>query len=46
MAEARYFNLPKLKGAEAAEELFAKTEEDAKKRYQKLVTKKMLQDAE
>ena len=46
MAEARYFNLPKLKGAEAAEELFAKTQEDAKKRYQKLVTKKMLQDAE
>ncbi|MBE6123012.1 MAG: pyruvate:ferredoxin (flavodoxin) oxidoreductase [Erysipelotrichaceae bacterium] len=44
LAEARYFNLPKLKGAEAAEELFAKTESDAKIRYNKLVAKKKLQD--
>ncbi len=44
LAEARYFNLPKLKGAEAAEELFAKTEADAKIRYNKLVAKKKLQD--
>ncbi len=39
MNEARYFNLPKLRGVEAAEEAFAKTKADAQKRYNKLVTK-------
>jgi len=44
MQEGRYFNLPKLKGEEEAEKMFAKTLDDAKKRYGKLVTKKKLQD--
>ncbi len=39
MNEARYFNLPKLRGVEAAEEAFAKTQADAKRRYDKLVNK-------
>ena len=39
MNEARYFNLPKIRGAEAAEAAFAKTLSDAQKRYSKLVTK-------
>ncbi len=44
MAEARYFNLPALKGKEAAAELFAKTLSDAQIRYNKLIAKKKLQD--
>ena len=44
MNEARYFNLPKLRGAEAAEEAFAKTLSDAQIRYKKLVTKAKLQE--
>ncbi len=39
MNEARYFNLPKIKGQEAADALFAKTLSDAQTRYNKLVTK-------
>jgi len=39
MNEASYFNLPKIKGQEAAEALFAKTLSDAQTRYNKLVTK-------
>ena len=39
MNEARYFNLPKLKGAEVAEAAFAKTKADAQRRYTKLVKK-------
>ncbi len=44
MNEARYFNLPAVKGQEEAEALFAKTLDDAKKRYAKLVTKAKLQE--
>ncbi|MBR3311249.1 MAG: pyruvate:ferredoxin (flavodoxin) oxidoreductase [Solobacterium sp.] len=39
MNEARYFNLPKIRGAEAAEKLFAKTLSDAQTRYNKLKNK-------
>lgn len=42
--EARYFNLPSIKGEEAANELFEKTLSDAKKRYAKLITKVKLQE--
>lgn len=45
MNEARYFNLPKLKGEEEAKEIFAKTLKDAQTRYNKLVLKKKIQDA-
>ena len=41
--EARYFNLPKIRGTEAAEEAFAKTLSDAKIRYNKLKTKEASQ---
>ena len=44
MNEARYFNLPKLRGQEAAEAAFAKTLSDAQRRYTKLVQKASLQD--
>ena len=44
MNEARYFNLPSVKGEEEAEAMFAKTLSDAKKRYEKLVLKVKLQD--
>lgn len=44
MNEARYFNLPKLKGEEEAEKLFAKTLSDAQTRYTKLVRKKNSQE--
>ncbi|MBQ7993964.1 MAG: pyruvate:ferredoxin (flavodoxin) oxidoreductase [Solobacterium sp.] len=44
MNEARYFNLPKLRGQEAAEAAFAKTLSDAQRRYSKLVQKASLQD--
>ncbi len=46
MNEARYFNLPKLKGAEEAEKLFAKTLSDAQTRYNKLVRKAKSQEEE
>ena len=46
MREARYFNLPKLKGEEMAKEMFAKTLADAKTRYSKLIAKKNMQDAQ
>ncbi len=39
MNEARYFNLPKIRGQEAAEALFAKTLSDAQTRYAKLKSK-------
>ena len=44
MNEARYFNLPKLRGTEAAEAAFAKTLSDAQKRYNKLIKKAKFQD--
>ncbi len=44
MNEARYFNLPKLRGQEAAEAAFAKTLSDAQRRYNKLIQKASLQD--
>ena len=44
MNEARYFNLPKLRGQEAAEAAFAKTLSDAQRRYSKLIQKASLQD--
>ncbi len=44
MNEARYFNLPRIKGQEEAQKLFDKTLSDAKIRYNKLVTKKKLQE--
>ena len=46
MNEARHFNLPRIRGEEAAEAAFAKTLSDAQKRYKKLVTKAKLQDEE
>lgn len=42
--EARYFNLPAIKGEEEAKALFEKTLSDAKKRYSKLITKVKLQE--
>lgn len=44
MNEARYFNLPKLKGQEDAEKMFAKTLSDAQTRYGKLVNKAKIQE--
>ena len=44
MNEARYFNLPKLRGTEAAEAAFAKTLSDAQKRYNKLIKKVKFQE--
>ncbi len=44
MREARYFNLPKLKGQEVADEMFAKTLADAQTRYKKLIAKKNMQE--
>ncbi len=44
MNEARYFNLPKLKGQEEAEKMFAKTLSDAQTRYTKLVNKAKIQE--
>ena len=44
MNEARYFNLPKLKGQEAAEAAFAKTLSDAQTRYTKLINKAKIQE--
>ena len=44
--EARYFNLPKIRGEEEANKLFAKTLHDAQTRYNKLVSKKNAQDVE
>ena len=46
MREARYFNLPKLKGQEEADKMFAKTLSDAQIRYKKLMDKQKIQDAE
>ncbi|MBR2668547.1 MAG: pyruvate:ferredoxin (flavodoxin) oxidoreductase [Solobacterium sp.] len=45
MNEARYFNLPRVRGQEVANELFAKTLSDAKIRYNKLVAKVKMQEA-
>ncbi len=45
MNEARYFNLPRLKGEKKAEVMFAKTLSDAKTRYEKLIQKQKLQEA-
>ncbi|MGN1389128.1 MAG: thiamine pyrophosphate-dependent enzyme, partial [Bulleidia sp.] len=44
MNEARYFNLPKVRGEEVAEQMFAKTLSDAQIRYNKLVSKVKLQN--
>ncbi len=44
MQEARYFNLPRLKGQEAADEMFDKTMKDAQTRLQKLIQKEKLQN--
>ncbi|QTQ14396.1 pyruvate:ferredoxin (flavodoxin) oxidoreductase [Treponema parvum] len=44
MNEARYFNLPRLKGEETAKIMFAKTLSDAKIRYEKLIQKQKLQE--
>jgi pyruvate-ferredoxin/flavodoxin oxidoreductase len=44
MREARYFNLPKLKGQEEADKMFAKTLKDAQTRYDKLLTKVKIQN--
>ena len=44
MNEARYFNLPKLKGQEAADKMFEKTLHDAQTRYTKLVNKAKIQE--
>lgn len=44
MNEARYFNLPKVRGEEVAEKMFAKTLSDAQVRYNKLVSKVKLQN--
>lgn len=46
MREARYFNLPKLKGQEEADKMFAKTLSDAQIRYKKLMDKQKIQNAE
>ena len=43
MNEARYFNLPRLKGEETATAMFAKTLSDAQIRYEKLIQKQKLQ---
>ena len=43
MQEGRYFNLPKIKGQEAADAMFAKTLKDAQTRYAKLTQKAKLQ---
>lgn len=44
MKEARYFNLPRLKGQEVADQMFDKTLKDAQVRYNKLVTKLKIQN--
>ena len=44
MNEARYFNLPKLKGQEAAEAAFAKTLSAAQTRYTKLINQAKIQE--
>jgi pyruvate-ferredoxin/flavodoxin oxidoreductase len=44
MREARYFNLPKQKGEEEANKMFAKTLSDAQTRYNKLVAKVKMQE--
>ncbi len=46
MNEARFFNLPRIRGEEEAKELFAKAKKDAMVRYEKLVAKKTMQDFE
>ena len=44
MQEARYFNLPRIKGQEEADRMFAKAKADAQTRFQKLLTKEALQN--
>lgn len=46
MNEARFFNLPRIRGEEVAKELFDKAQHDAKVRYEKLLAKKAMQDLE
>ena len=46
LAEARYFNLPRIKGQEEAERLFAKAKADAQVRYEKLMKKVKIQNEE
>jgi pyruvate-ferredoxin/flavodoxin oxidoreductase len=44
MQEARYFNLPRIKGQEAADKMFAKAKKDAQTRLSKLIAKEALQN--
>ncbi len=44
MQEARYFNLPRIKGQEEAEKMFAKAKKDAQTRLSKLIAKEALQN--
>ena len=46
MAEARYFNLPRLKGEEVAHSMFEKTKKDAQIRFNKLMQKLKIQNEE
>jgi pyruvate-ferredoxin/flavodoxin oxidoreductase len=45
MQEARYFNLPRIKGQEEADKMFAQAKKDAQTRFNKLLTKEALQNA-
>jgi len=44
MQEARYFNLPRIKGQEEAEKMFAQAKKDAQTRFNKLLTKEKIQN--
>ncbi len=44
MQEARYFNLPRIKGQEEADKMFAKAKKDAQTRLSKLLAKEALQN--
>ncbi len=46
LQEARYFNLPRIKGQEEADRLFAKAKADAQTRFEKLLVKEKLQNAD
>lgn len=44
MQEARYFNLPRIKGQEEAEKMFAQAKKDAQTRFNKLLIKEKIQN--
>lgn len=44
MQEARYFNLPRIKGQEEADKMFEKAKTDAQTRFNKLLAKEALQN--